>query len=79
MGRIWSYRALVKANCTSILVFCRMDMVPRPDSLKKSKKDVVLSLYVFDIIFGNEKSKMGVKWVGFCRTELSLRRIAPAS
>ena len=26
-----------------------------------------------------EKSKMGVKWVGFGRTELSLRRIAPAS
>ena len=64
MGRIGSCRVLVKANCTSILVFCRMGMVPRPESYKKSKNDVVLSVYVFILFSKIKKCKMGVKWVG---------------
>ena len=61
-GRIWSYRALVKANCTSILVFDRLVMVPRPESFKKSKNAFLrfLKFFWFFYAFFLEKDV----WIG---------------
>ena len=42
-------------------------MVPGPDSLKKSKNDVVLGFYVFYIIFENQKMENPRKF-GFLRS-----------